>query len=71
MRSFRASVFLVVALTLTFTRSAWVGAAVTEMKSRPKNTPSTMPLAKSAEARGEASAETTSGKSRVPPSMTV
>ena len=36
---------------------ATVGAAVTEMKSRPKKTPSTIPVANKAEASGEASAE--------------
>jgi hypothetical protein len=47
------------------------GPAVTEMKSLPKNTPSTMPLANSAEASGEAWAASESGKSRLPASITV
>src|SRR6185369_15170658 len=45
-------------------------AAVTEMKSRPKKTPSTRPLANKAAASGEASALSESGKSRVPASIT-
>src|SRR5688500_5719766 len=47
------------------------GPAVTEMKSPPKNTPSTMPVANKAEASGEASAESRSAKSRLPASITV
>src|SRR5256885_14516803 len=47
------------------------GAAVTETKSRPKNTPSTRALANSAAASGEASAPSASAKSRVPASITV
>src|SRR3990170_4870216 len=47
------------------------GAAVTEMKSPPKKTPSTMPVANKAEASGEASAESRSAKSRLPASITV
>src|SRR5687768_14706795 len=41
------------------------------MKSRPKNTPSTIPIANSAAARGEASAASPFGKSRLPSSITV
>src|SRR5690348_1001008 len=47
------------------------GAAVTDTKSRPKKTPSTMPLSNKALASGEASAVSASAKSRVPASMTV
>src|SRR5918993_959883 len=47
------------------------GPAVTEMKSPPKNTPSTMPVANRAEASGEASAVSRSAKSRLPASITV
>jgi hypothetical protein len=46
------------------------GAAVTETKSRPKNTPSTSPVANSPAASGEAAADASSGKSRVPASIT-
>src|SRR3954465_13562274 len=45
-------------------------AAVTEMKSRPKNTPSTSPVAKIASASGDASASGGVAKSRVPASIT-
>src|SRR4029079_12219324 len=47
------------------------GGAVTETKSRPKNTPSIMLLSNSAEASGDASALSASAKSRVPASITV
>src|SRR5215210_3234776 len=47
------------------------GEAVTDTKSRPKNTPSTMPLSNSALASGDACALSASAKSRVPASITV
>src|SRR4029453_4829070 len=47
------------------------GAAVTEMKSRPKKTPSTVPLSNKALASGDESADSASAKSRVPASITV
>jgi hypothetical protein len=46
------------------------GAAVTETKSLPKNTPSTISVSNSASASGDASADSRSGKSRVPESIT-
>src|SRR5581483_5172885 len=46
------------------------GAAVIDTKSRPKKTPSTMPLSNRARASGEASADSASAKSRVPESST-
>src|SRR5687768_8155960 len=46
------------------------GEAVTEMKSRPKNTPSTRPVSNSADASGEDCAVSASGKSRLPASIT-
>src|SRR5829696_8436210 len=51
-------------------RQSTPGAAVTEMKSRPKNTPSTSPVEKIAAASGEASASSGVAKSRVPASIT-
>src|SRR5687768_6406543 len=47
-----------------------LGAAVTEMKSRPKKTPATSPVEKRASASGEASASSGLAKSRVPLSIT-
>src|SRR6476646_8839030 len=47
------------------------GAAVTETKSRPKKTPSTMPLSNRALASGDVTALSASAKSRVPASITI
>jgi hypothetical protein len=47
------------------------GPAVTDTKSRPKNTPSTSPVEKMAWASGEASASSGVAKSRVPLAITV